>query len=233
VIVAIHQPNYAPWLGYFHKLARSDHFVFLDDAQYSKNSYINRVQIDGGGSLRWLSIPVSFSFGDSIAQVRFAEPGWRGAHLDTLKHYYGSAPAFRAAWPRLAAIYDMLPLDNLAAANMALVRSIAKELGIETALHLSSEFDCGELRADERLARIVRALAPGGTYLSGSGGANYQSEATFAIAGLRLTYAEFRHPTYPQGREAFLAGLSILDAVFQLGWEKTAALVAVPRHRAA
>src|SRR5690606_21435204 len=44
-LVAIHQPNYAPWLGYFHKLAQADVFVFLDDAQFSKGSYTNRVQV--------------------------------------------------------------------------------------------------------------------------------------------------------------------------------------------
>ena len=43
-IVAIHQPNYLPWLGYFHKIAAADIFVFLDDVPFSKGSYINRVK---------------------------------------------------------------------------------------------------------------------------------------------------------------------------------------------
>ena len=80
MIVAIHQPNYAPWLGYFAKMARADVFVFLDDVQYTKNSYINRVQIDAGGTARWLTVPVSFSFRDPINRVRAANENWPRAH---------------------------------------------------------------------------------------------------------------------------------------------------------
>ena len=43
--IAIHQPNFMPWVGYFYKIAKADKFVLLDNAQFSKNSYINRSQI--------------------------------------------------------------------------------------------------------------------------------------------------------------------------------------------
>ena len=36
MIIAVHQPQYLPWLGYFDKMARSDLFVFLDNVQYNK-----------------------------------------------------------------------------------------------------------------------------------------------------------------------------------------------------
>lgn len=228
MIVAVHQPNYAPWLGYFHKLAHADHFVFLDDVQYSKNSYINRAQIDAGGRARWLTVPVSFAFGDPIAAVRFARADWRAAHLNTMKTFYAAAPAFRAVWPRLCDIYAGLPQDDLARSNAALIRALADELGLKPRYHLASALGFAGLRADARLARIVAALAPGGTYLSGRGGADYQSEATYAAAGIALRYADFRPAAYPQGRADFLAGLSTLDAVFRLGWSGTAALLAQP-----
>ena len=72
---------------------------------------------------------------------------------------------------------------------------------------------------------IVLKLAPGGTYLSGKGGGGYQDPAKFEKAGLKLAYSGFSQPQYPQGGANFVPGLSVLDAVFHLGWKGAAALV--------
>ncbi|HEY7609104.1 MAG TPA: WbqC family protein [Alphaproteobacteria bacterium] len=225
MIVAIHQPNYFPWLGYFRKIAAADIFIFLDDAQYTKNSYINRVQIAAPAGARWLTAPVSYAFGDPINRVRFARADWRRAHLDALHGAYAKAAAFRGVWRRMSEIYASLPVGNLAAANAAAITALAAELGFQREFRLASTLGV-DARGDARLAGLVRAVAPGGVYLSGGGGAKYQSEETFAAAGLTLRYADFVHPRYEQGREGFTPGLSVLDAVFHLGWRGAAELVA-------
>lgn len=226
MIVAIHQPNYAPWLGYFAKMARADVFVLLDDAQYSKNSYINRVQIDAGGKPRWLTVPVSYRFGDPINRVRVANENWPRGHCDTLKTLYCDAPAFDAVWPWLAERYAALPAGDLAAGNAALIAALAERLGIKPALKRASELAAGEAKGDDRLIALVQACGKGATYLSGRGGDKYQDPVKFAAAGIALVYSDFAHPTYDQGHAGFVSGLSILDALFRLGWERTAGLVA-------
>jgi hypothetical protein len=226
MIVAIHQPNYAPWLGYFAKLARADVFVLLDDAQYTKNSYINRVQIDAGGAPRWLTVPVSYDFGDAINRVRAANESWPRAHCDTLRTHYADAPAFKSVWPWLVERYETLPAADLAASNAALIASIAGRLGIGAKLRNASEMGATDAKADDRLIALVQACGPGAAYLSGRGGDKYQDPAKFAAAGVRLVYTDFAHPGYDQGHAEFLPGLSVLDALFRLGWERTAGLVA-------
>jgi len=225
VIVAIHQPNYAPWLGYFAKMARADVFVLLDDAQYTKNSYINRVQIDAGGTARWLTVPVTFRFGDPIDRVR-ADENWPRAHCDTLKTHYAGAAAFKSVWPWVAAQYAALPASDLAASNMALLSAIAERLGIRTALRKASSLDTGQAKGDDRLIALVKSCGAGATYLSGRGGDKYQDPAKFATAGVHLVYSDFVHPVYDQGHPDFVTGLSVFDALFRLGWEQTAGLVA-------
>lgn len=230
MIVAIHQPNYAPWLGYFAKMARADMFVLLDDAQFSKNSYINRVQVDAGGKPRWLTVPVSYDFGDPINRVRCADAAWPRSHGDTLKALYHGAPAFAAVWPWLAERYAALPAAALAASNEALIAALAARLGLKPVLRRASELKVGEaaggIAGDDRLVALVRACGQGAVYLSGRGGANYQDPAKFAAAGIRLEYTDFVHPIYAQGHADFVPGLSIFDALFHLGWEGTAALLA-------
>ncbi len=223
MIVAIHQPNYAPWLGYFAKLAHADIFVFLDDAQYSKNSYINRVQIDARGKPRWLTVPVRYQFGDPISHVHAAEVGWRETHLDLLQNYYRDARACGETLRFLRDAFGDLPVDNIALSNQALIEAIAGSLGLRLRFVRSSELVSGAERGDDRLIALLRALGRDVTYLSGKGGANYQNPEKFSTAGIKLIYSDFVHPRYDQGHD-FLPGLSILDALFRLGIERTAAL---------
>lgn len=224
-VAAIHQPNYAPWLGYFHKIARADVFVFLDDAQFPKNGYTNRVQILTRGVPRWLTVAAQVSLGEPINVVRPAQADWGRRHLDALKGTYAAAPAFNAVWPRVREIWSSAPDADLAAINRHIVEAVSGELGLRARFAASSELAIAG-RGGARLAAIVAALAPGGVYLSGRGGANYQDEADFARAGLSLRYSDFARRPYDQDGGAFVPGLSVLDAVFRLGWTGAADLVA-------
>ncbi len=223
--VAIHQPNYAPWLGYFHKMARADVFILLDDAQFSKGSYTNRVQIAGHGEPRWLTVPVRHAFGSTINAISPARADWPRAHLDSLLTAYRETAEFRTVWPEVQAIYDDLPVESLAAANSMLVGRLAKALGIETRTVQASRFDTGAAKGDDRLISLCRQFGDDVVYLSGRGGAKYQDEAKFLAAGIKLEYTDFEQRSYPQGSATFVGGLSVFDAVFHLGWKGAAALV--------
>lgn len=225
-VVAIQQPNYMPWLGYFYKIQRADVFVFLDDVQFTRQSYINRVRILAGKGPRWLTLAASYSFGQRINAVAPADANWIRSHLEILKSCYGTAPAFRSVWPEVRALYDSLPNGSLGQINETLIRRLAARFGLGPEYRRSSEMDTGDAVSDGRLAAITRAIAPRGIYLSGQGAVSYQQEETFRQADLRLCYAGFDHPTYPQDTDAFVPGLSTLDAVFHLGWEGAAALLA-------
>ena len=222
--VAIHQPNYLPWLGYFAKMAQADVFVLLDDVQFSKGSYTNRVQIARDGAPVWLTLPVRHEFGAAIDKVAIARPDWARSHLDTLRQAYRKADHFKAVWPDVQTALAGAE-GGLSATNAYLIRWAAARLGLTSRLVGSASLGISGAQADERLARIVDGLAPGGTYLSGAGGAKYQSEETFAAHGLSLAYSAYKPPQYARSGEPFLAGLSVLDAVFHLGWDGTARIL--------
>jgi hypothetical protein len=202
--------------------------VLLDDVQYSKGSYTNRVQIARAGEPVWLTVPVMHRLGIPISTVTVARSDWARAHLDTLKQAYRKAAHFSEIWPRLEGWLSQAT-GTLAEINSALIRAIAERLDLKPQILNSSDLSiAGDLEADERLARIVAHLAPGGSYLSGSGGAKYQAEASFGAHGVRLTYSKFVPVPYDRSGEPFLPGLSIVDALFHLGWERTAELLRRP-----
>ena len=229
MIVAIHQPNYLPWLGYFYKIARADVFVFLDDVQFSKGSYTNRVRILASVGGKWLTIPITVSMGQAVCEVSFASPDWRKGHADTLRGAYSAAPAFFAVWPKVREAILGADGDDLAEVNIRLVTFLAERLGLRCQFRRSSELHLQSV-SDDRLVQIAAQVAPGGTYLSGKGGAKYQDPEKFHRAGLGFEYANYSPLAYHQIARAglfdFVPGLSILDAVFHLGWSRTADLIA-------
>lgn len=219
--VAVHQPNFLPWPGYFAKMAQADVFVFLDDAQFSKNNIINRVRILGPKEPKWLTLPVSARLGMTIRQVVPSEPRWRESALSLLRNTYGRAPFFRDVWSEVKKIFESSPESDLASINVHIAVALAQKLNITSKTLLSSNVP-GSGKADDRLVEIVSRIAPGGTYLSGRGGAKYQDAEKFSVAGLLLEYYRVPESAYSQGDAPFQSGLSIVDMLFFQGWERTA-----------
>ena len=89
--VAILQPGYLPWLGFFEQMQRADIFVYYDDVQFDKNGWRNRNRIKTANGLHWLTVPVSPRGSESrmIHDIRISEHyNWRKKHLLSLKQAY-------------------------------------------------------------------------------------------------------------------------------------------------
>jgi len=226
-VIAIHQPNYLPWLGYFHKVARADVFVFLETVQFSKGSVTNRVRIRRGGEPVWLTQKVRQALGQPITTLSFVEADWPRRHLDALHGAYRDAPKFRAVFPVLESLMLGAPTDTLSAANRHLIEGLAHLLGLKTIFVQDSALGVDPSPADDRLVTLVDVVAPGAAYLSGKGGASYQVPAKFTQAGIELRYSRFEQTAYEQpGAATFVPGLSVVDALFSVGIDATRALVA-------
>jgi len=185
-VVAIHQPNFFPWLGYFDKLARADTFVLLDTVEFSKGSRTNRVEIEVNGEPHWITAPVQRAgIGGPIADVVFDEQrDWRTKIVKTLQQNYAGVEA----------VEDLVRCgeSRLAAYNEHAIRQLAAKLAIATPIVRASDLAV-DGRASELLIAIVRAVG-GGAYLAGGGAGGYQDDAAFAAAGIDLIPQEFDAP---------------------------------------
>jgi WbqC-like protein family len=220
-VVAIHQPNFLPWLGYFDKIARSDVFVFLDDAQFQKTGGVwsNRVKLLIGGEARWVTAPIVRAFHGVrlVNQIEFQPNApWREKLLKTLATNYARAPFFSETIEWLEPLIRN-PENNLSRYNTMAVTSIAERVGISTArCRWSSHMDLAQY-SNERLVAITRAVG-GDTYMCGGGATGYHDDATFAAGHVDVVPQQFQHPRYPQDAATeFVPGLSVVDALMNGG----------------
>jgi hypothetical protein len=232
-LVAIHQPNFFPWLGWWNKLARADTMILLDDAQFQKGAgakggnWANRVRALVGGKPEWITVPVNRSYHGTrtIAEMEIDESRpWRRKLIRTMRQSYSRASCFEEVVDR---IEELISADDrlLADFNERALRAIAEDIGLDPSrLVRSSELGV-EGRATERLIGLVRGVG-GRAYLGGGGAAEYEEEELFREAGIELVRQEFQHPQYPQLGDGFEPGLSVIDALMGCGFAGTRKLIA-------
>ena len=215
--VAIHQPQYLPWLGYFDKMDQADCFVLLDQVQFKKNEWQNRNRIKTADGWQWLTVPVHHCFPQRISEVAVnnAVP-WPRKHLRALTLNYASAPAFEAHRAFLEEVYGH-EWKRLAELTRETLRYLVDALGIRTRLLSASSLDLPEGESSTaRLVSICRALGAD-TYLSGIGGRDYLELDRFAEAGIAVAFQAFECAPYPQRFGPFEPNLSIVDLLFNCG----------------
>jgi len=220
MIVAIHQPNYLPYLGFFDKMMKSDIFVIYDDAQFEKSDFQhrNRIRIYHGG--KWLTVPVEKKH-IPITEIRIKNEvatwkgvRWRDAHFNNIRDNYEDTHFYRVYEDELKSIYARR-YDKLVDLNMELITVLIKAFDINVELIYSSEFGFTS-KSTERLVEIVESVG-GDVYLSGPKGKDYLDVALFENEGIKVKFQEFKHPVYKQRYEGFVPNMAAIDALFNVG----------------
>lgn len=223
MIVAVHQPQYLPWLGYFDKMIRADVFCYLDNVQYKKNEWQNRNRIKTAEAWQWVTVPVLYRFPQKIDEVQINNTvDWRRKHLQALTTNYARAPYFKAVIDVFREIYTA-PWDSIAELNIAVIERIRVLLGLEGKRTLrASSLELSD-NPTGRLIDICKSVGAD-TYLAGAGGADYMDLAQFASRTVKVTFQNFNHPVYPQCHGTFVSHLSIVDLLFNCGPESLGVL---------
>jgi hypothetical protein len=214
--VCIHQPDFAPYLGFFDRLLHTEHFILLDNVQFIRRGWQHRDRIktrDGSG---WLTL--SLQKGDyhqRISDVRLApDERWRIENLALLRQCYAKAPCFDLIYPQVEAIYRA-GHERLIDFNMALLDMALRLLSIDVQMSFASAYPVAS-SGSQRLLELVLAVQ-GDNYLTGPGSRDYLDEALFAQSGVSVSWQNFKHPTYSQLYGNFEPMLSCLDLFFNCG----------------
>ena len=219
MIVTISQPRYQPWLGYFHRIAVSDLFIYLDTVQYTPRDWENRNKVKTDRGWTWLTVPVKASYQAMIPDVLVdnAQP-WQWNHWQTIKTYYGSSPYFRHYADKLSYIYEDKIWLSLTDLNLALTHILCECLGISQAQFIKASDIKVQGKGSELILNLCKAM-DATAYLSGSQGKNYLQEETFASNNIQIIYQDYNHPTYTQLYSGFEPNMAVIDLLFNYGDE--------------
>lgn len=215
MIIAIHQPNYIPWVGYFHKIKNCDLFVILDDVQYSKRSFTNRNKIKTTDGEVYLTVPIT-NKGSMINQLSIDnQTNWASKHWKSIYCFYCKADGWNYVKNELEVIYTK-HWDHLVCLNIELIKLMMNKFNIKKPIVLSSSINQDSGFKSTRILNICKYFNAD-IYLSGNGARDYNNEEEFQKQGISLVYQEFQPPIYKQMWGEFIPNLSAIDLLLNCG----------------
>lgn len=224
--VAIQQPHYFPWVGYFDKMAKVDAFILMDTVQLEKRSPMTRNRVIApNGDIKYLTISAN-QHGHREKAYReipvSVDPGWKTDNLALIREFYRKAPFFSEIMPLVSKYYEnnYPMLCDWTIASIQLVRDL---LEIPTRLFLQSSLPYNQEDKKSDLILSLCLIVKADVYMAGRGASMaYLDQTSFKEHGVKIVFQDFQHPVYPQRNTAeFVPGISILDMFFNCGVEET------------
>jgi hypothetical protein len=211
---------YFPWVGMLEQARLADHFVFYDDVQFSKGSFVNRVQIKTESGIKWLTVPIhGLTLGQRIQDVQIdSRKDWRRQQLDMLRQAYAAAPYVKDMLRLVRDTFDANPrsIGDLSRLSML---SLYDYFGLKYRKCIQDIKELGIPGAgSNRVLEIVLRLG-GNTYITGHGARNYLDHEAFERVGVAVQYMNYNCLQYQQLHGQFTPYVSALDLVANCGVE--------------
>lgn len=216
--VVIHQPDFAPYLGFFQRFLLADEFVVLDHVQFvsSSRSWTHRDRIKTPSGARWLSLSVKKAPRHTpINEIELSDAvDWVNDNLNLLRENYRKAPFFDEVFPHILKLYDQPP-RLMVDFNLRSIELLMELLDARLPWVLSSALRPTGKSNDMLIDLLTKVRAT--HYLSGIGARAYLQPEKFRQVGIEVIWQDFKHPIYPQQFGPFVPNLSALDLLFNCG----------------
>ena len=225
-VVVIHQPDFLPYLGFFHRLLHADLYVVLDNVQFvhGSRSWHNRDKIKTPQGEKWITVATKKNrFGALINEIElFEAENFRDRHLSLIRENYKKAGYFHEIMPYVERLY-CYQCDKMIDFNMKSIEILMDLLDTHIDYIFASDIKA-EGKGNGIIVDILKKVSAT-HYLSGVGAKDYFEPTLYDEAGIKVVFQEFEHPVYPQLFGGFIPYLSSIDLLFNCGIEKSREII--------
>lgn len=210
--VAIMQPYFFPYLGYFQLIALVDKFIIYDDVNYINRGWINRNNILINGKAGLISVPlIGASQNKLIKDISpMDDHKWRNTLLKTIEHNYKKAPHFKIVFEIIQKII-MADAATISELNFIGIKTVSEYIGITTDFIPSSViYDNSALKGQYRILDICKK-ENANHYINPIGGMELYDHKVFLNEGISLNFIKTEISPYKQFSNEFTPSLSIID----------------------
>ncbi len=208
--LAIMQPYFFPYLGYFQLIHAVDAFVVYDDVNYIKGGWINRNYILGNNGKQLMTLPLKGASSNKL--INEIEAGDRAKIVKTLRQNYCKARHFSEVFPMIESIM-IQPQSNLEAFLGHQLLQVCNYLGLSPQWHFSSDLHKdNQLRGQDKVLAICAELGAK-RYINVPGGKALYDRGAFENHDIKLSFIQPRPVSYRQFGQEFVPNLSIIDVL--------------------
>ena len=211
--LAIMQPYFFPYIGYFQLIEAVDLFIVYDNIKYTKKGWINRNRMLQNGKDVMFSLPLkSDSDYLEVCERELAGDFNRDKLLNQLKEAYRRAPYFVQAFPLVERIVRHEDTNLFRFLHHSIVKT-CEHLGITTEIEIASGIAIDhDLKNQDKVLALCAAVGAS-TYVNGIGGMELYSKESFHARGVDLKFIQSKPFEYAQLGVAFVPSLSIIDVM--------------------
>jgi len=212
--IAIMQPYFFPYIGYWQLICAVDRFVIYDDVNYIKRGWVNRNRILINGEPSYITVPLQqASQNKRICDIYLQFSSiWRDKLIKSVETTYRKAPYFVEVFPVIERIIRY-ETDNLSDYLAHQLQTLAVFMGINTKFVQTSRcYENNELSGQNRILDICKQEGAV-TYINPQGGQSLYDRVAFAQSGLDLKFLTPFTIEYKQFGSEFIPWLSIIDVM--------------------
>lgn len=224
--LAIMQPYFFPYIGYFQLIGAVDMFIVYDNIKYTKKGWINRNRLLQDGKDVMFSLPLKGGSDDlNVCERELAANFRRDKLLNQFREAYRRAPYFGATFPLIEQIVQHTDQNLFRFLHHSIVKT-CQHLGIATEIRISSDIDIDHaLKSEDKVLALCSAVGAD-TYVNAIGGMGLYSREGFRDEGVDLKFLQSRPFEYEQFGDSFVPWLSMIDVLMFNPRERALAAIA-------